>query len=301
MLSASISAYLWVFLFDRKISLTPSKQHARRSHFLSLIALRSDSRGTIYLSNERNAFRSLVTRLTDLVRLAEGGGTCDNVDQLVGNGSLSSSVVCHVECLDHVTSVLRCVVHGVPSRVDLCSVSFHQGSVHCVGQGELSQVLGCVLFLLISLESWSFSQRCFREDLHDCRLVRDSRDIGVVDDVDFVEGDSRRHNLVGDGRCICEGGDVLANLVEGVSEVLWQGSGELSLGLVSDSEDGWSGVRVGRGSGTSNLLHLSAGTLDDRRVNTTAKTLVRGDDDVENLSALWRLCLGVLEDFCPSQ
>jgi hypothetical protein len=51
------------------------------------------------------------------------GGTSDNLDQLTGNGSLSGTVVENLESVDHVTSVLGGVVHGVAASRLLTSVT----------------------------------------------------------------------------------------------------------------------------------------------------------------------------------
>lgn len=49
----------------------------------------------------------------DALHILRCGGTSDNLDQLTGNGSLSGTVVKNLESVDHVTSVLGSVVHGV--------------------------------------------------------------------------------------------------------------------------------------------------------------------------------------------
>jgi hypothetical protein len=57
------------------------------------------------------------------LHILRGGGTSDNLDQLTGNGSLSGTVVENLESVDHVTSVLGGVVHGVAASRLLTSVT----------------------------------------------------------------------------------------------------------------------------------------------------------------------------------
>ena len=39
--------------------------------------------------------------------------TSDDVDQLIGNGSLSATIVLHCESVNHVRCILRGIVHGI--------------------------------------------------------------------------------------------------------------------------------------------------------------------------------------------
>ena len=97
-------------------------------------------------------------------------------------------------------------------------------------------------------------------------------------------------DLVGDGTGLGKGRDVLADGVEGDSDVLGHGSRELGLGLVTDN---------GERSGVLDLLLLDES--GDTGVDTTAETSVRGDGEVEDLGGLGGgllLGLDVLEELC---
>lgn len=231
-------------------------------------------------------------------RRSKSRSTSDNVDQVVGNGGLSTTVVKHVERRDHVTGVLRGVVHGVALRVDLGSVTLDESSVDGVGKGKLGKVLGHIVLLLVQLELRGVSQSIFREDLDDVRLERESRDVLVVDQVDLVKLDARLDDLVSNGGGIGKSGDVLANLVEGESKVLGKSTTELSLGLFTENDDSGTVGRVGVTGRGADLLEFGLGALGDGRVDTTAKTLVGGDDDEELLATFGSNGLGVGEDLC---
>ena len=231
-------------------------------------------------------------------RRLEGGGTGDNVDKVVGDGSLSSTVVDHVERRDHLTGVLGGVVHGVALRVDLGGVALDERGVDGVGKRELGKVLGDVVLLLVELELGGVAEGVFGEDLDDVGLERERRDVLVVDEVDLVELDARLDDLVGDGGGVGKGGDVLANLVEGEGNVLGERTAELRLGLFTENDDGGALGRGGVTGSGADLLELGLGALGDGRVDTTAETLVGGDDDEELATALGSDSLGVGEDLC---
>jgi len=92
------------------------------------------------------------------------------------------------------------------------------------------------------------------------------------------------HQLVGDGGGLGEGRDILSNGVEGDFERVGDSSGKLSLGLVTDNGNG-------AGSLGDSLLDGSG----DTRVDTTAKTSVGGDGEVEDLALLGSLLLAGLD------
>jgi hypothetical protein len=50
--------------------------------------------------------------------------TGNDINQLVGNGGLATTVVLHLERANHVRSVLRRVVHGIATRNLVRSISF---------------------------------------------------------------------------------------------------------------------------------------------------------------------------------
>jgi hypothetical protein len=94
------------------------------------------------------------------------------------------------------------------------------------------------------------------------------------------------NNLVGDSAGLGKRRYILADRVEADLELLGQGSAQLCFGLVTNDGDGslLFGVL---------LLELTG----DGRVDTTAKTTVGRDTDVEDLGGL-ALGLGVLEELC---
>lgn len=49
--------------------------------------------------------------------------TGDNLDKFASNDGLTGSVVQNLELVDHVASVLGCIVHGVLAGRDLASVA----------------------------------------------------------------------------------------------------------------------------------------------------------------------------------
>lgn len=50
------------------------------------------------------------------LRRLKGTGTCDDVDELVRDGGLTTTVVFELQIRDHVASVLGGVVHGVAAK-----------------------------------------------------------------------------------------------------------------------------------------------------------------------------------------
>lgn len=114
----------------------------------------------------------------------------------------------------------------------------------------------------------------------------------------LVKLDAALDDGVSNGAGISEGGDVLADLVEAEGQVLAERTAKLSLALLAQNNKLGALGAVGSASGRAKLQELSLGTLGDRRVDTTAKTLVRGDNDEELAPALRGNGLGVLEDLC---
>lgn len=171
----------------------------------------------------------------------------------------------------------------------------------------------------------SVAESVLRVDLNDVRLERKGRDVLVVDQVDLfnrigiqlvkrpktlsqkvdalgvthlVELDAALDDLVSDGAGIGEGGNILANLVEREGKVVGKGTTKLSLGLLAKNDDSRALGALCRASGLTKLLELGLGALGDRGVDTTAKTLVGGDNDEELTATLGGDGLGVLEDLC---
>ena len=66
----------------------------------------------------------------------QSGGTRDNIDELVGDSGLATTVVLHLEGSNHVGGVLGGVVHGLLSGRLLASVALDEGGVDGVGEEE---------------------------------------------------------------------------------------------------------------------------------------------------------------------
>lgn len=74
------------------------------------------------------AQRVLIRKIRPLVSLFCGSGsTSNNLNQLSRNDSLSGTVEENLESVDHITSVLRCIVHGIATSGVLASVAFGKG------------------------------------------------------------------------------------------------------------------------------------------------------------------------------
>ena len=173
----------------------------------------------------------------------ERGGTSDDVDELVGDGSLATTVVLHLQRGDHVAGILGRVVHGVTTRALLSGMALDESGEDGVGKLELCEVLGDVFLHLVALEARRLGKSLGIENLNEGRLVGKSRDESVVDDNDRVVLYTRGSDEVGDCCSISEGGDVLANLVEGKGNVAGNCARKLHLGLVTDDHN--RRVRVG--------------------------------------------------------
>lgn len=98
-------------------------------------------------------------------------------------------------------------------------------------------------------------------------------------------------NQVGNTSGISKRRHLLSNLIDGKDKIVWQSTHNLRLGLVTN-HDNWAfgvNIRVGVRNGT-------ADELGKGRVNTTAKTLVRREDD-EKLAPRGFAGGSSLEDF----
>lgn len=110
---------------------------------------------------------------------------------------------------------------------------------------------------------------------------------------DLVKVGVELHDLVGDSTSLGEGRDILSNTAESKVQSLGHSSGKLGFWLFSNNRQcSWS---LGLG-----LFNVSS----DGRVDTTAKTSVRGDGEVEDVGVLG-LTLGLgglslLEKYCLS-
>ena len=74
--------------------------------------------------------------------------TSDNLDQLAGDDSLSGTVEQNRELADHVTGVLRGVVHGVTTSRLLASVTLGKSPEERVGKSVLPEVAESVILNL---------------------------------------------------------------------------------------------------------------------------------------------------------
>jgi hypothetical protein len=122
--------------------------------------------------------------------------------------------------------------------------------------------------------------------LNGAGLVALSVDELVVDDLNASVVGGQLSNLIGNDLSISESRDVLANVGEAHDELIGVGSGQLSLGLLSEDDQVGVGVR----------LKYTASSLAETGVDTTAKTLVGAGNDEQGLLVLEGLGFGVLED-----
>ena len=82
-----------------------------------------------------------ISSLKLLERLTLGSsGTGNNLDKFASNDGLTRSVVENLELVDHVSSVLGSIVHGVLTRRLLASVTLSQRPEERVGKGVLAEV-----------------------------------------------------------------------------------------------------------------------------------------------------------------
>lgn len=165
-------------------------------------------------------------------------------------------------------------------------MTLDKSSVNGVGKSKLGKVLGDILLHLVLLETSGLLESLGRDDGGGTGFVRDGGEVLVGDDLDDIPFAAVLDNLIGDGGSLAESGNVLADSGEGDLERLGHGTGELSLGLVTDD-----------GEGTGLLGHFLLDVSRDGRVDTTTETTVRGDTDVEDLGLAFGLGLGVLEQF----
>lgn len=239
--------------------------------------------------------------------LLGSSSTSDNLDQLAGNDGLASTVEKNLVLADHVTSVLGGVlaqwsalsraktsrvrdtyIHSVTAGGLLASVSLSKSPVKGVGESVLLEVWKLILVNLESREVGGSGDGLGGEGLDGGSLVGGGVEELVVDDADLVVLGWESRDLVSDGRSIQEGWNLLSDTREVENNVLWVGTGELGLGLLSDEDE----VAVW-------LLeeHL-ADQSGHSRVDTTAKSLVGRSNNNEGLlvGTLKWLGVSLLED-----
>lgn len=226
------------------------------------------------------------SRRRKLLHIRTGGGTGDNLNQLAGNGGLALTVVQDLELVDHLTSVLGGVLHGVATSGDLTGVTLSHGPEEVVGKSVLAEAGQNLIVNLVRGDVGGLGDSLLGVGLNGDRLVALSVDERVVDDANAGVILGQESDLVGNGLGIGEGGDVLADVGEAQNDVLGVGTGERSLGLLTENSNVGVGVR---GQNT-------AGGLAQTGVDTTAKTLVGAGNNQKNLLVLQRLGLGLLEN-----
>jgi hypothetical protein len=217
------------------------------------------------------------------LHVRRGSSTSDNLDQLSGNDSLSGTVEKNLVLVDHLTSVLGGVIHSVSSGRLLAGVTLSKSPVERVGKAVLAEAAKNLVVDLESGEVGGLLDSLLGKCLNQRRLVGLSIDEAVVQDLDVGVLSGELDDLVGDSLSVGEGGDTLANTSEGELDSLGAGSGELSLGLLTNEDE-------------VELLALgeeSADVSGETRVNTTAKTLVGRADDDEGLLLLGLEGLGL--------
>lgn len=214
-------------------------------------------------------------------------------------------------------------VHGISAGRLLAGVTLGQTPVNSVGKRVFPEV---GQELLINLESGEVFCKCksaniarhrswivikfhhilgpeqiltrsldslLGESIDSVGLVSGGVDEAVVDDLDLCVLVGQRDDLVGDGRCLGEGGDGPTGASEGKTDVLGGGTRQLGLALLANDDQ-----VVGVG-----LLGIKTTDVTGQtRVNTAAETLVGGADDQQGLlvGALEGLGLGLGEDLVRS-
>lgn len=117
-------------------------------------------------------------------------------------------------------------------------------------------------------------------------LVALSIDEVVMHDLDTGVFGGQQGDLVGNGLSISKGRNILGDVGETHDDLVGIGSGQLTLGLLTENDD----IGVGM------ALEKPASGLAQTRVDTTAKTLVGACNDEQSLLVFEGLGFGVLED-----
>ena len=249
------------------------------------------------------------------LKWAENGTqTGNDVDQLVGNGGLTTSVVFHGQRANHVRGVLGRIVHCIatawarsighqccqirirtersvrkhgprrgqhrehwPERTRTSPV-WHRPRSH-KPRNHLAIPMSNLNQVGEEMTLTALLQSILALDFEDSGFIRKGRHELVVDDDNRVILDTALGDQVCNTSCIGKCGDVTANLVERKTKVLGNGARELTLGLVTDDHDGGLGVDVDivpTGKWGINIVREGATCgFGDGGVDTTAKTLVR--------------------------
>ena len=178
-------------------------------------------------------------------------------------------------------------IHGISSCRLLDSVTLSKTPEQRVGKRVFRQVAEILILNFVCGVVCRADDGLGGEGVDGDWLVGLRVDELVVHDLDRGVLRLELHDLVGDGGCVGEGWDVLADTSEAQHEVLWVRTGQLGLALLTD--DGEVGVWV--------VGEESARSTRHAGVHTTAETLVGAEDDEERLLviALQWLRLRLLE------
>ena len=109
----------------------------------------------------------------------------NDIDKLVGDDCLTTSVVLELQRANHVTGVVGSVLHGRSPGGNLGGVSLDESSVDGVGETELGEVLGDILLHLVLVETGRGGEGLGGDDGGDSGLVGDGGDVVVGDDSDL--------------------------------------------------------------------------------------------------------------------
>lgn len=219
--------------------------------------------------------------VSDSYLILKGRGSGNNLNKLGGNSGLTGTVVLERERLDHLSSILRRVLHGSHSGGLLGGGSVHEGVEQLRGEEVLIKV-DHDLSLGVGLEfvgHHGLVLSLSREGLDHLvgLLVDGGVDVSVVHDDDgVVVGGAGSNELGGEGGRKGEGTGGLDLGGRTLDDVAVDPA-ELTTALVADDDD----VAFPAG-----LLHLADSLLDttgDEGVDATAETLVTGDGDEEGL------------------
>jgi hypothetical protein len=199
---------------------------------------------------------------------------------------LTGSVVENLELLDHLSGVLGGIVHGVTTSGLLAGVTFSESPVDGVGQGELAEGSELLIINLELGELLRSEKSLLRIGWDNVWFVRDGSLERVEDNLNVVVLGWQLLDLVGNSLGLGEGWDILSDTSEGENHVLWVGSAQLSLALLTENSE----LSIWL------LVEDTSGLLGQLGVDTTAETLVGGSNDDEGLASWERLGLGLLED-----
>jgi len=77
---------------------------------------------------------TMVNKSTIYSRYSQSTCTSDDVNKLVGNSGLTTTIVLHLQSGDHIACILGCIVHCVAAITLFACVAFNESSKDCVSQ-----------------------------------------------------------------------------------------------------------------------------------------------------------------------